>query len=137
MKKQVSPRKKHKGRTSPKDDPGDILGAQLADALVALLTIEGVEDIGKPVTVISPDDLPPDFLGFIERLRGGAIELEEEMLLLTLAPLPGRRRKRELALERLRQALAVLCRHATEKGVSAAEIAAVLEEAKGKLRPPG
>jgi hypothetical protein len=57
------------------------------------------------------------------------------MLLLTLAALPGRRRKNALALERLRQALVVLCGEAREKGVSADAVAAVLEEAKGKLRP--
>lgn len=114
----------------------DRIGKELAAAVQALLTIEGVEGIGQPVTVIHPGDLRPQFLGFIERLAGGAIEPNDEMLLVTLAALRRRRRRGEAALERIRQAVSVLCRYAQEKGASAADVAAVLDEAKCKLSPP-
>lgn len=110
------------------------VGKELAAAVQALLTIEGVEGIGQPVTVIDPGELRAEFLAFIERLRGGAIELDEELLVVNLAAIRRRRRwKQEPALERLRQALFVLCRYAQQKGTSAADVIAALDEAKRKL----
>ncbi|MCI0456878.1 MAG: hypothetical protein L0Z62_07865, partial [Gemmataceae bacterium] len=106
-----------------------------AGAIKALLTIEGVEGIGQPVTVLTLGDLPPEFLGFVERLRGGGIEVDEEMVVITLANSQRRRRTKEPARERFRQALLLLCRYATEKGVPAAAVATLLDEAKRKLSP--
>jgi len=125
------------GRTRPSNDPVLALGQELAAVFEALFTIEGVEGVGQPVTVIDAGDLRPDFLGFIERLRGGAIEVDEEMLLITIAASQVRRRKRESALERLRQALGILCRYAADKGIPAGEVAVVLDEAKLRLQPEG
>ncbi|MFI5457754.1 MAG: hypothetical protein ACHRXM_20115 [Isosphaerales bacterium] len=53
------------------------MSEEISEAIRSLLTIEGVEGIGKPVTVISPGDLPPELPGFVERCRAGAIELDE------------------------------------------------------------
>ena len=50
------------------DTARDRLSEEIGEAIRSLITIEGVEGIGKPVTVISPGDLPPEFLGFVERL---------------------------------------------------------------------
>ena len=127
------PAQKPTGRTRPSNDPVHALGQELAAAFKALFTIEGVEGVGQPVTVIDAGDLPPDFLGFVERLRGGATEVDEEMLLITIAASQVRRRKREPALERLRQALVILCRYATDKGVSAGDVAVVLDAAKRQV----
>jgi hypothetical protein len=65
---------------------------ELAGALRALLTIQGVEGIGQPVTLLTPGVLPPDLLGFVEQLRAGPIELDEEMILITIPASRGRRR---------------------------------------------
>jgi hypothetical protein len=100
------------------------------------MTIEGVTGIGEPVAVISPGDLPPDFLGFVERLRAGAIELHEEMILITIRAPRSRRRKKNPVLERVRQALLVLCRHATDNGVSAEDVRVLLDEVRRRLGTP-
>jgi hypothetical protein len=127
--------------TKPSDDPLRGLSQELTKVIAALLTVEGVEGIGQPLTILTPWDLPADFLGFVERLRGGAIERDEDMLLITLPSPRGRRRKRKpgsatarQALEHLRKALLVLLRYATDRGVSADDVAAVLDEAKRQLR---
>jgi hypothetical protein len=65
---------------------------ELAEMVHSLLTVEGVEGIGQPVTLITPGDLPPDILCLLERLCGGAIDIDEEMFLITLA----RSRRRRL-----------------------------------------
>jgi hypothetical protein len=54
------------------------LADDLLRALRGILSIPGVEGIGQPVTVISPSDLPPDFLGLVERLRAGAVEEDND-----------------------------------------------------------
>jgi hypothetical protein len=117
---------------------------EISEAIRSLLTIEGVEGIGKPVTVISPGDLPPEFLGFVERLRAGAIERNEEMILITIRAGRGRRWKKNPILERVRRILLVLCSHATDSGVSAEEVSELLDEVgrglgtpKGKSRDQG
>jgi hypothetical protein len=117
------------------DDRLDRFVDELAGAFRALLTIEGVEGIGQPVTVISPGDLPPEFLGFVERLRAGAIELDEETILITIPASRGRRRKTHPVRERLRQSLHFLCRYATDKGVSVEDLGALPDEARRKLGP--
>jgi hypothetical protein len=76
------------------DTDRDRLFEEISEAIRSLMTIKGVEGIGKPVTVISPGDLLPEFLGFIERLRAGAIELDEEMILVTIRAGRGRRWKK-------------------------------------------
>jgi hypothetical protein len=119
-----------RGQSRPAGAPGL---DELTGALRALLTIPGVEGVGQPVTLISPADLPPDVLGFVERLRGGPIEIDEEMLLITLAGSHGRRRKREPVVERLRQALILLSRYATDKGAFAGDVLALLDETKRRL----
>jgi hypothetical protein len=43
------------------DTARDRLSEEISEAIRSLLTIEGVKGIGKPVTVISPGDLPPSF----------------------------------------------------------------------------
>lgn len=106
---------------------------ELAGSLKALLAIEGVEGVGQPVTVLSPGDLPPHLLGFVELLRAGAVEDDEEMVILTIA-MPRRRRKEHHTLERVRQALLLLCRYAQGKGTPIEEIEAVLDEARRGLR---
>jgi len=121
--------------TSLSDDSAGDLIEELAAAIQAVLTVESVEGIGQPVTVIDPGGLRPDFLGFIERLRGGAIEIDEEMLLITLAEPRGRRRKKALALHRLRQTLVLLCRYVMDQGVTIDDVVAVLDEATRKLIP--
>ncbi len=109
---------------------------ELAGALRDLMMIEGVEGIGQPVTVISPGDLAPEFLGFVERLRAGAIELDEEMILITISS-QGRGRNQRPILERLRQALFVLCRYAADNGVSTEDVGVLLDEARRKLGAAG
>jgi hypothetical protein len=105
----------------------------LTAAIRSLFTIEGVEGIGEPVTVLSPTDLPPDVLGFVERLRAGPIELDDEMLFITLAGLRGRPRRGEPVVERLREALLLLCRYATDNGVAAGDVWALLDETKRRV----
>jgi hypothetical protein len=107
----------------------------LAGMIRSLLTIEGVDGIGQPVTLLSPADLPMEFLGFVERLRGGCIEPDEEMLLITLSGNRSRPRKNDGVLERLREALMVLANYAIDKGVPADAVSALLDEAKRKLSP--
>jgi hypothetical protein len=107
--------------------------AGLAEAIRALLTIEGVEGVGQPVTLLSLADLPPDILGFVERLRGGCIEDDEEMLVITLAGFIRSHRGKETVLARLRQAVTLLSRHATGKGATPGEVIALLDEVKRDL----
>jgi hypothetical protein len=119
------------GRLTLPEAPVRTLGLdQLVGAIQSLLTIQGVEGIGQPVALLSPADLPPDVLGFVERLRGGCIEGDEEMLLITLAGSRRRRRGRKSVLERLREALMLLCRYAMDQGVTAGDLMALLDEAK-------
>jgi hypothetical protein len=116
------------------DHAGEGLADELCDAIRSLLTIQGVEGIGQPVTVLTPDDLPPDLLGFIERLRGGPIELDEEMILLNLPP--RRQRCKELpAADRLRRALLLLGQYALDQGVCAEALSKLFDEARRKLCP--
>ena len=115
------------------DTARDRLSEEISEAIRSLLTIEGVEGIGKPVTVISPGDLPPEFLGFVERLCAGAIELDEEMIVITIRAGRGRRWKKSPILERVRRALLALCRHATDNGVSAEEVSGLLDEVRRGL----
>jgi uncharacterized protein (UPF0371 family) len=103
-----------------------VLMKELTSAIGALLTIEGVEGIGQPITVINPGDLRPDLLGVIERLRGGPIRLNEEMLLITFAVSQAQRRKRNLALDRLSRSLLLLCRYAMKQGVSTEDVLSCL-----------
>jgi hypothetical protein len=86
--------------------------------------------------VISPGDLPPEFLGFIERLRAGAIELDEEMIVITIRAGQGRRWKKNSILERVRRALLALCRHAMDNGASAEEVSGLLDEVRRGLGTP-
>jgi hypothetical protein len=102
--------------------------------ITTFLTIEGVEGIGRPVTIISPADVPMSILAFIERLRGGASEFDDEMLLITVSTPKKRRQRRARARERVRQALPLLCQHASEEGVSADGLAGLLDDAKKNLR---
>lgn len=106
--------------------------ASLAGEIESLLALEGVEGIGLPVTLLSPADLPPDLLGFVERLRGGAIELDEEMLLIILTGSRSRSRN-DTVLKRLQQALLVLGRYAMEKGVPTDDILTLLDKTKRQL----
>jgi len=80
--------------------------------------------------VISPRDLPPEFLGFVERLRAGAIELDEETIVITIRAGRGRRWKKSPILEWVRRALLAFCRHATDNGVSAEEVSGLLDEVR-------
>ena len=89
-----------------------------------------MEGIGRPVTVLSPSDLPPDFLGLVERLRAGAVELDEEMILLTIPTPRGRRRWRHPVADRIRRSFLLLCHHALESGVPAGDVIALLDGAK-------
>jgi hypothetical protein len=118
------------------DTARDRLFEEISEAIRSLLTIEGVEGIGKPVTVISPGDLPPEFLGFVERLRAGAIELDEEMVVITIRAGRGRRWKKNPILERVRRTVLALCLHATEGGVSAEEMSGLLDEVRRGLGTP-
>jgi hypothetical protein len=106
----------------------------VSGALRALFTIEGVEGIGQDVTVITPADLPPHLLGFVELLKAGPVgHDDEEMVVLTLTPSRGRRRTERPVLERVRQSLLLLCRYAEDKGVSAEEVGALLDEARRRV----
>ena len=106
---------------------------QLTEAILALMTIEGIEGVGQPVMLISPADLPLDFLGLIERLRGGTIEVDDEMLLITLASGRKQRRARRSAKQRLREALMLLGCHAIDHGVVPDDVLAVFDQTKHKL----
>jgi hypothetical protein len=130
----------HRRRKRPRDakPPGaaddEAMRASLADDLLRaireVVTIPGVDGIGQPVTVLSPYDLPPDLLGFVERLRAGAVEEDEEMLLVTIpAPRVGGRGEHPTA-DRLRQALSLLCLHALDCGVPTGDVMALLDGAK-------
>jgi hypothetical protein len=110
--------------------PPTIACSKTSETIRSLLTIEGVDGIGKPVTVISPGDLPLEFLGFVERLRASTIELDEEMILITIRAGGGRRWKNNPIPERVRRALLTLCRYATDSGVSAEEVIGLLDEVK-------
>lgn len=59
-----------------------------------------------------------DLLGFMERLRGGWIENDDEMLLLTLREPSTRRQKQDALAHRLRLAFAILCEYGAAQGVS-------------------
>ena len=72
--------------------------AELIGAIRDLLTIEGVEGIGQPVMLLSLADLPSDVLGVVERLKGGCIEVGEEMLIVTLSRSSGRGGKRRFCV---------------------------------------
>jgi hypothetical protein len=80
--------------------------------------------------------LPLEFLGFVERLRAGAIELDEEMIVITIRAGRGRRWKKNSILERDRRVLLTLCRDATASGVSAEEVSGLLDEVKRGLGTP-
>jgi hypothetical protein len=110
-----------------------VLMKELTSAISALLTIEGVEGVGQPVTVINPGDLQPDLLGVIERLRGGPIKLNEEMLLITFAVSQAQRRKGNPALDRLRSSLLLISRYAMKQGISTEDVLALFDETKHKL----
>jgi hypothetical protein len=130
-------KKKPTRKSSPtrRKDTVRALGLEtLAEAIRTLLSIEGVEGIGQPVTLISPGDLPLDFLGFVDRLRGGSIELDEEILVITLVRQGRGRKRKNPVFEQLRQTLDILTRYATDKSVSTNDVLALLEEAKQKLR---
>lgn len=116
--------------TDPDGTDQDPLADDLLRALRGFLSIPGVEGIGRPVTVLSPSDLPPDFLGLVERLRAGAVEADEEMILLTIPTPLGRRRGKHPVADRLRRSLLLLCRHALESGVPAGDLIALLDAAK-------
>jgi len=116
--------------TDPHGTDQDPLADDLVRALQGILSIPGVEGIGRPVTVLSPSDLPPDFLGLVERLRAGAVEVDEEMILLTIPTSRGRRRGRHPVADRLRRSFLLLCRHAPESGLPAGDLIALLDAAK-------
>ena len=121
--------------SAAREDADHALGVdKLIGAIQTLLTIEGVEGVGQPVTLISPADLPPDFLGFVERLRAGAVELDEEILFITLPGPRKGRRKSAIVLDRVREALAILIHHAVDQGVSADNLSAALDAAKRRLK---
>jgi hypothetical protein len=120
---------------APRNAPDDgtdqgLLPDELLQVLRGLLTIPGVEGIGQPVTVLSPFDLPPDFLGFVERLRAGAVEEDKEMVLLTIPTSRGRSRGKHPVTNRLRRSFLLLCRHALQSGVPAVDVMALLDGAK-------
>jgi hypothetical protein len=104
----------------------------LAGMIHSLLSVEGVEGIGKPIILISPSDLPLDVLCLVERLRGGAIESDEEMILITLAGSRGRRRCDPI-LKRLEQVILLLGRDAIDKGVTVGDVVALLDTVKSQL----
>ena len=106
---------------------------ELTGMIHSLLTVEGVEGIGEPVTLITPGDLPPDFLCLIERLCGGAIENDEEMILITLANSRRDRQHSDPILERLQQAILLLGRHVIDKGVAVGDVVALLDAVKDQL----
>jgi hypothetical protein len=116
--------------TVPDGTNQDPLTDDLLRALRGILSIPGVEGIGQPVTVLSPSDLPPDFLGLVERLRAGAVEEDEEMILVTIPTSRGRRRGQHPVADRLRRSFLLLCRHALESGVPAGDVIALLDGAK-------
>jgi len=91
--------------TDPDGTDQDPLADDLLRALRGILSITGAEGIGQPVTVLSPSDLPPDFPSFVERLRAGAVEVDEEMILLTIPTPRGRRREQHPVADRLRRSL--------------------------------
>lgn len=131
MKDDSPPGLPRKRRRSPAADMFD-----LAEAVRSFLTIEGVDGVGQPVTRISPGDLPPDLLGFVERLRGGAVETEDEMLLLTLPAGSPLAVSPDAVAHRLRAAFAVLCDYAAGHGLSADVVAAVFRQASGSAADP-
>ena len=98
--------------TVPDGTDRDPLTDDLLRALRGFFSIPGVEGIGQPVTVISPSDLPTDLLGLVERLRAGAVEIDEEMILMTIPTPRGRRRGRHPVADRLRRSFLLLCHHA-------------------------
>ena len=102
--------------------------AELIGAIRALLTIEGVEGIGQPVMLLSLADLPSDVLGVVERLKGGCIEVDEEMLIVTLSRSSGRGKK--AVLRRLRKAFILLSRHAKNNGATREDVMALLDDVK-------
>lgn len=125
--------------TPDEADPAPLTD-ELLRALRELFTIPGVEGVGQPVTIISPADLPIDFLGFVERLRADAIEVDEEMVLLTIPAVRGRRRDGHPTTRRLRESLRLLCRHALDSGVPSGDVMTLLDDAKwrvGTRRPKG
>jgi hypothetical protein len=73
---------------------------------------------------------PPDLMGFVKRLRAGAVEEGEEMVLVTVPAPRGRHREGHPVADRLRRALSILCCHALDRGVPAGEVLALLDGAK-------
>ena len=124
---------KHRKRSH--DLASDAALAELTGAIRALLTIEGVQGIGEPVTLLSLPDLPPDILGVIERLQGGGIEVGEEMLIVTLSRSSGRGKK--AVLRRLREALILLGRHARNNGATCEDVVTLLDDVKRVLTRTG
>ena len=126
-------RKQDRDARPPNTDPDgtdrDPLAADLLRALRGFFPIPGAEGIGQPVTVLSPSGLPPDLLGLVERLRAGAVEVEEEMILLTIPTPRGRRRGRHPVAHRLRRSFLLHCQHALESGVPAGDVIALLDGA--------
>ena len=116
--------------TGPHWTDQDPLGDDLVRALREFFSIPGVEGIGQPVTVISPSDLPPDLLGLVERLKAGAVEVDEEMILLTIPTPRGRHRGRHPVAHRLRRSFLLPCQHALKSGVPAGDVIALLDGAK-------
>ena len=130
LNREVSP------RNAARDGTGQgPLSDDLLQALRGLFTIPGVKGIGQPVTVLSPYDLPPDFLGFVERLRAGAVEGGEEMVLLNITTSRGRSRGGHPVANRLRRSFLLL--HALESGFPAADVTALLDGAKRTVGAKG
>ncbi len=131
------PRKKNPGPPSDDRNPESDDGRfhDLAGAIRDLISIPGVEDIGQPVMLISPGDLPMDLLALVERLRGGFIEVDEEMLLITLpeSSVLGRGPETNPVVARIREALLILCRYAAAKGVSPEVMRTLLEARASEL----
>jgi hypothetical protein len=115
--------------TGPHGTDQDPLGDGLVRSLRGFFSIPGVEGIGQPVTVLSPSDLPPDFLGFVERLRAGAVEVDEKMILLTVPTSRRRRRGQHPVSDQLRRSF-LLCHYALKSGVPTGDLIALLDGAK-------
>lgn len=132
MARKPSKQPKRKEHSIPREDK---VLETIADALAKLMTIPGVEGVGEPVTVIIPDDLPPDFMGFIERLAGGYIESNQECLLISI---PGQtdqigNQGTQCVANRIKKAMLVLCQFGLEKGVETKEVKKIIHETEKAL----
>jgi hypothetical protein len=127
-------RKQDRGAKPPTRGPDETDQDPLTDDLIRALrgffSIPGVEGIGRPVTVLSPYNLPPDLLGLVQRPRSGAVEVDEEMILPAIPTPRGQRRGRHPVADRLRRSFHLLCRHSWESEVPAGVVMALLDGSK-------